>query len=196
MAREKRDRLKAAALLAVGLMVLFTVGAYAEDPPFTGKWKGESHATAPAGGPGAAPGGAPAAAAAPAATAAPAAPAGGAPGGGAPGGGGRPGGGGPGAGGGAPGAGGGARGGFGGPQKVSLNLKQSKDNKLSGNITFGENESLDVKDGKVDGNTITFKAGRPTPVDYKGELKGSELIITREVAGGRGSTTQYVLTKK
>jgi hypothetical protein len=77
---------------------------------------------------------------------------------------------------------------------VSLNLKQSKDNKLSGNITFGEGESLDVKEGKVDGNTITFKAGRPQPTEYSGELKGSELILIP--SGGRGSSTQYVLTKK
>jgi hypothetical protein len=79
---------------------------------------------------------------------------------------------------------------------VSLNLKQSKDNKLSGNLTFGESEALDVKDGKVDGNTITFKAGRPQPVEYKGELKGSELILTRENSGGRGPATQFVLSKK
>jgi hypothetical protein len=187
MARANRDRLKAAALLAVGLMLLFTVGAYAEDPPFAGKWKGESRAAAPAGGAGGpgAPGGGGAVAAAPAGAPAGGAPGGGAPGGGAPGGGG--------------GGRGGGRGGFGGggsaTEKVSLNLKQSKDNKLSGNITFGESESLDVKEGKADGNVISFKAGRPEALNYKGELKGEELILTRE-GGGRGGTRTYVLTKK
>jgi hypothetical protein len=55
-----------------------------------------------------------------------------------------------------------------------------------------------VKDGKVDGNTITFKAGRaPQPVyEYKGELKGSELILTRDATGARGPLPTYVLTKK
>lgn len=208
MARANQDRLKAAAVLALGLMLVIATGAYAEDPPFAGKWKGESRAAAPAGGaaaPGAAPGGTPGAGAP---TAAPA----GAPGGGAPGGGGRAGG------------GGGARGGFGGgggggPQKVTLNLKQSKDNKISGNVTIGEAETLDVKEGKVDGNTITFKVGRSGQplTEYKGELKDNELILTRQgstpppagnpaagAAGGRGGfgggggggATTYVLTKK
>src|SRR5262245_33644826 len=100
MAQTNRDRLTTAALLALGLLLLFTVGAYAADPPFSGKWKGESHAAAPVSGsgePGAAAGGASGAGAA----ATPAPP---------PGGGGAPGG-----GGGAPGGGfGGGRGGFGG----------------------------------------------------------------------------------
>jgi len=194
MARRNRDRLIVAALTALGLMLLITVGAYAEDPPFSGKWKGETRAAAPvgvSGGPvgpttGGAPGGGGAAAAPAPATG------GGAPAAGAPGGGG--------AGRGGGGRGGGFGGGPGGgaPQKVSLNLKQSKDNKVSGNITFGETESLDVKDGKVDGNKITFKAGRaPQPVyEYKGELKGSELTLTRDNPAGRGAAPTYVLTKK
>src|SRR5262245_33748404 len=122
MARGTRDRLKVAALLAVGLMLLITVGAYAEDPPFSGKWKGETRAAAPgvSGGPvGPASGAAPGAGAAAAAPA----PGGGAPAAGAQGGGGggaARGGGGGGRGGG---FGGGGAGGFGGAQKVSLNLK-------------------------------------------------------------------------
>jgi hypothetical protein len=195
MARSKQNRLKAVALLALGFMLLFTVGAYAEDPPFSGKWRGESRAAAP-GGPGGTPGGAPGAGGAGAAAAAPAGAPGGAPAAGGPGTAPAA----PGGGGGAPGGGaargGGGRGGGFATQKVSLNLKQSKDNKLSGNITFGESESLDVKEGKVDGNIITFKAGRPQPLDYKGELKGDELILSRENAGGRGPATQYVLSKK
>jgi hypothetical protein len=41
---------------------------------------------------------------------------------------------------------------------------------------------LDVKEGKVDGNTITFKVGRSGQplTEYKGELNGSELILTRQ----------------
>ncbi len=44
--------------------------------------------------------------------------------------------------------------------KVALNLKVSKENKVSGNITFGETDTNDVKEGKIDGNILTFKAGR------------------------------------
>ncbi len=121
MTRETRDRLPSA-LLAVGFVMLLTLVAYAADPPFSGKWKGQARAVAApaAGAPGAAPAaGAPTVGAPPApAAGAPPAPAGG--------------------GGGRGGPGGGFGGGSAGPQKVSLNLKQSKENKVSGNITFGE----------------------------------------------------------
>jgi hypothetical protein len=57
-----------------------------------------------------------------------------------------------------------------------------------------------VKDGKVEGNTITFKAGRaPQPTyEYKGELKDDTLTLTRLAPeGGRGGRAQdYVLKKK
>jgi hypothetical protein len=181
MTRETRDRLPSA-LLVVGFVMLLTLVAYAADPPFSGKWKGQAKAVAApaAGAPGAVP-----AAGAPT-VGAPPAPAGGAPSAPAGGGGGRGG------------PGGGFGGGSAGPQKVSLNLKQSKENKVSGNITFGEAEANDVKEGKVDGNILTFKAGRaPQPIyEYKGELKDNELILTQDSPGGRGRTQQFVLTKK
>jgi hypothetical protein len=81
---------------------------------------------------------------------------------------------------------------------VSLNLKQSKDNKLSGNIVFGDNDAYDVKEGKAEGNTFTFKAGRaPQPTyDYKGELKDGTITLTRLAPDGRGRPQEYVLTKK
>ena len=179
MTRETRDRLPSA-LLAVGLVMLLTLVAYAADPPFSGKWKGQAKAVAVAAPAAGAPGAAPAAGT-PTVGAPPAPAAGGPP---------------------APAGGGGGRGGFGGgssgPQKVSLNLKQSKENKVSGNITFGEAESNDVKEGKADGNILTFKAGRaPQPIyEYKGELKDNELILTQDSPGGRGRTQQFVLTKK
>ena len=180
--------------LILALICVFSVIVIAADGQFAGKWKGEAKpAAAP---PPAAPGGggaAPAAGGGPPTT-------GGAPGLGGPGG--RGGGGGRGGFGG-----GGGRGGFGGgfapqPQKVSLNLKQSKDNKLSGNIVInsgGNDETYDVKEGKVEGDTFTFKAGRaPQPIyDYKGELKDGTLTLTRLAPeGGRGRAQEYVLTKK
>jgi hypothetical protein len=191
MARADRHRLKHLAAIALGLVFLLTVVIYADDPPFSGKWKGESKPAAARGagapGAGAPAAGAPGGSTPPAgATAAPA------PGGG--GGGGR---------GGFGGGGGGGRGGFGGgggggPQKVTLNLKQSKENKISGNITLGETDTNDVKEGKVDGNVLTFKAGRaPAPIlDYKAELKDGQMTLTSTSSDGRGRATEYVLTKK
>jgi len=184
--------------MAMGLICLMAIAAYAADGEFAGKWKGEMKVTAPpargaAGAPGA--GGAPTEAP-PAAAAPPSAPAGGGGGGGRGGGGG---GGGRGGGGGFGGGAGAFGGGGGGAQKVSLNLKQSKDNKLSGNITVGPGEADDVKDGKVENGKISFSAGRaPQPIyAYTGELKGDELILTRIApAGGRGPRTQEFVLKK
>jgi hypothetical protein len=190
------NRLRVGILLAIGLVSLAAVAAYAADGDFAGRWKGEqkvepaparsttagSSATAESG------------ASATSQQAAAAPPAGGGGRGGGGGFGGR-------GGGGFGGFGGGSGGGFGGgAQKVQMNLKQSKEGKLSGNITFGEGNALDVKDGKVEGNRITFSAGRsPEPIyAYSGEIKGDELILTRIApAGGRGpQTTEFVLTKK
>jgi hypothetical protein len=55
-----------------------------------------------------------------------------------------------------------------------------------------------VKEGKVEGNILTFKAGRaPQPIyEYKAELKDDELILTQDSPGGRGRTQQFVLSKK
>jgi hypothetical protein len=99
--------------------------------------------------------------------------------------------------------GGGSSGGFGTggggvSQKVSLNLKQSKDDKVSGNITIGESNPDDVKEGRVVGNTISFKAGRPPqPIyEYYGELKEDELVLTRNLPGARGSAPQQVVLSK
>ena len=56
MTRETRDRLPSA-LLVVGFVMLLTLVAYAADPPFSGKWKGQAKAVAApaAGAPGAVP---------------------------------------------------------------------------------------------------------------------------------------------
>jgi hypothetical protein len=154
-------------LLAVGLVCLFTLIAVAADGEFAGKWKGETK---------------------PQAAASPGGPVAGAP---TPGGTGR----------GGAGRGGGVRGGGGGfgggPQKVTLNLKQSKDNKVSGNITFGDGgQAEDVKDGRVSGNSITFKSGRaPQIYEYIGELKGEELYLTRVGSDGKTRPLEMVLKK-
>jgi hypothetical protein len=182
--------------LAIIVLLICTLSltVLAADGEFSGKWKGEAKAAAPAARGGAAPAAGPAGAQGTpdGATSGAAAPA---PTGG---GGGRGGGFGGGRGGGFGAPGGGAGGFGGGSQKVSLNLKQSKDNKLSGNIVFGDSDAYDVKEGHVEGNTITFKAGRaPQPIyEYKGELKENSLTLTRTAPDGRGRPQDYVLTKK
>jgi hypothetical protein len=170
---------KRIAFLALMLLFLFTVVAYAADPPFAGKWKGETRVVAaPAGAPVGGVVGAPAGAGAGRGGGAAAAPAGAGAGRG----------------------GGGGRGGFGGgggggSTKVALNLKVNKENKVSGNVTFGEQETSDVKEGKIEGNILTFKAGRTSSqmTEYKAELKENEIILTQ--VGGRGRQ-EWILTKK
>jgi hypothetical protein len=158
-------------IVLVAVVICLTAPAVvAADMEFSGKWKGESK-------PAAAP------AATETETAAPAPPTGG---GGGRGGGGRGG------------FGGGRGGGFGGPQKVTLNLKHNaKDNKISGNIVVGETV-FDVKEGKVEGNKITFKAvtiGQPV-VEYTAVmLKEGELNLTSKPTDGRGRATEYLLKK-
>jgi hypothetical protein len=167
MKQARRIHLMRKSLLAMGLVCILTLITMAADGDFGGKWKGETKPQAPTGADVTARGG----------------PGGG--GGAAPrGGGGR--------------GGAGRGGGFGGgaAQKVTLNLKRSKDNKVSGNITFGEGQTEDVKDGRVTGNSITFKSGRaPQIYEYIGELKGDELILTRVSSDGRTRPQEMVLKK-
>jgi hypothetical protein len=73
-----------------------------------------------------------------------------------------------------------------------------KENKVSGNIVVGTGEALDVKDGRVEGNKITFKAvrgGQPT-VEYTAVmLKEGELTLTSKPTDGRTRPAEYILKK-
>jgi hypothetical protein len=90
------------------------------------------------------------------------------------------------------------RGNFGGPQKVTINIRtKDDDTKAVGNITIGETTD-DIKDGKIDGDTITFKAGTPSALyEYKGTRDGDQIMMTRtSPAGERGAQTiQFVLKR-
>jgi hypothetical protein len=87
---------------------------------------------------------------------------------------------------------------FGGPQKVTVNIKtKDNDTKAVGNISVGE-VIVDIKDGKIDGNKITFKAGdAPLIYEYSGTLEGDEIMMTRVSAGeARGrQAIQFVLKR-
>jgi hypothetical protein len=169
MSPTSRVHFKPGVLLALGLICGLILVVTAADREFAGKWKGEMKAPAPVEPGGASQAGAPTA--------------------GSGGGGGRFGG-----GGGRFGGGFGAGGFNTGPQKVTLNLKQSKD-KVSGNITIGT-QTEDVKDGRLSGNTITFKSGRaPQVYEYIGELNGEELRLTRHSSDGRTRPQEIILRK-
>src|SRR6185295_12538178 len=144
--------------------------AIAADYNFAGTWKGEYN---PAATPAAGAGGTPAATPAPTGQS------------------GRPGGGGGGFGG----------GGFGassGPQKITLRVKVNKEkDKATGNFTMGSATTEDIREGRIAGNKLTFKTGKPpvTIYDYDAVLIGEELSVTRTAADGRGGKPQSFTLK-
>lgn len=88
---------------------------------------------------------------------------------------------------------------IGGPQKVTINIRtKDDDTKAVGNITIGETTD-DIKDGKIDGDTITFKAGTSSALyEYKGTRDGDQIMMTRTspASGERGGQTiQFVLKR-
>jgi len=190
----RREPIIIAGLFALAMLFVVSLAAYAADG-FNGKWKGELPnpfaGRGGGGGSGTQAGGAPEGRG------------GAAGGGGFGGGGGRGGGFGGGRGGGIGGGGGfppGGGGGF-GPQKITLNIKLKEDKKAnevkaSGNITIGE-MTEDIKDGKVQGATITFTAGRaPAPLyEYTGELSGDEIKMTRKDPSRNGPGQQFTLKR-
>lgn len=71
---------------------------------------------------------------------------------------------------------------------MTVNIKtKDNDTKAVGNMTIGETTE-DIKDGKIEGNQITFKSGSPTPFEYSGTLDADQIIMTRTpaAAGPRG----------
>lgn len=92
----------------------------------------------------------------------------------------------------------GGGGGF-GPQKVTLNLKtKDKDTKASGNITVGTANPEDVRDGVIWKNILTFSTGRAPGLvyQYRGELNGDEITMTRSSGSGdRAVTVKFVLKR-
>lgn len=86
-----------------------------------------------------------------------------------------------------------------GPQKVTINIKtKDDDTKAVGNITIGDTTD-DIKDGKIDGDTITFQAGPSSAIfEYKGTRDGDQIMMTRTppASGGRGAQPiQFVLKR-
>ncbi|HTA44424.1 MAG TPA: hypothetical protein VK789_18370 [Bryobacteraceae bacterium] len=79
-----------------------------------------------------------------------------------------------------------------GPQPINIELKQSGST-LTGAITGGRGGDIQISDGKVDGDTISFSTsaagrdGTPNVQKYTGKVNGDSIEFTRE--GGRGPVT-------
>jgi hypothetical protein len=77
--------------------------------------------------------------------------------------------------------------GGGGAQPVMLELK-ADGSKLTGTLKTGDN-SAQISDGKLDGNKVSFKTtqsfgGNDVQINWTDEIKGDELTLNREFAGG------------
>ncbi len=81
--------------------------------------------------------------------------------------------------------------GRGGTQQLTLQLKVDGEH-LMGTLQQGEQEAVEISDGKVDGNTIMFattvagRGGNTFTINYKGMVKGSEMTLEREFQGRGG----------
>jgi hypothetical protein len=85
-----------------------------------------------------------------------------------------------------------------GPQSQTLMLKASG-NTLTGSIQGGRGGPVDISNGTVDGNTVSFEVvrefgGNQITQAYKGTLSGGELKLT--VSGGRGEPRDVTYKKE
>jgi hypothetical protein len=84
-----------------------------------------------------------------------------------------------------------------GPQTTTLTL-MSKGGMLMGKMEGGRGGPIDISDGKVDGANVEFKVTRdfgkgPNTQEYKGMLKGGDLMLTTQ---GRGGPQELTFKKK
>jgi hypothetical protein len=95
--------------------------------------------------------------------------------------------------------------GGGNPTKVTLTLK-ADGAKLTGNVSQpgrdGANMETEIKEGKVDGNNLSFKVirefnGNSITTDYSGTLAGDEikLKVTRPGRDGNAQTNEVTAKK-
>ena len=81
-------------------------------------------------------------------------------------------------------------GGRGGTQQITFNFK-TDGSKLTGTATAGQAGEAPIEDGKIEGDTISFKQtlnfnGNSVSISYTGKVKGDEIEFTREGGGGGG----------
>src|ERR1700733_241769 len=85
-----------------------------------------------------------------------------------------------------------------GPQTQTLMLK-ADGNTLTGNIQGGRGGAVEIANGTIDGNNVSFTVVREfqdnkITQEYKGTLAGGELKLT--VSGGRGEPRQVTYKKE
>jgi hypothetical protein len=73
-------------------------------------------------------------------------------------------------------------------QAILLELRL-EGTKLTGSITRDKNPPTPISEGKVDGPKVTFKTtivfnGNEVQVNWVGEVKGDQLSVSRQTAGG------------
>lgn len=75
-----------------------------------------------------------------------------------------------------------------GPQTTTLTLTSKGDN-LTGKMEGGRGGPLEISEGKIEGDNVSFKVVREgkngkQEQEYKGTVKGSELMLTTQGRGG------------
>ena len=80
-----------------------------------------------------------------------------------------------------------------GPMTQTLNLKQDCGS-LSGTLTGGRGGEVQISDGKVDGNNVSFNVvrefqGNKVTIKYNGVMSGDELKLTIETGRGPQEVT-------
>ncbi|MBV9770014.1 MAG: hypothetical protein JOZ32_10615 [Bryobacterales bacterium] len=85
-----------------------------------------------------------------------------------------------------------------GPQTQTLMLKVA-DNMLTGTVEGGRGEPVQISDGKIDGDNVSFSVvrefnGNKITQEYKGKMSGGELKLT--ISGGRGEPREVTYKKE
>lgn len=92
--------------------------------------------------------------------------------------------------------------GMGDPMTLEYTFK-AEGNKLTGTSLGGPDTQIPIKDGKIDGNNISFVVavdvgGQPMTFNYKGVLKGDEIELSFEMAGapaGQAGAQKFIVKR-
>jgi len=73
-------------------------------------------------------------------------------------------------------------------------------NTLTGTVDNPQAGPADIKEGKIDGESISFYVVRKMgesemKISWKGKVSGDEIKFTREAAGGQGGATEIIAKK-
>ena len=85
-------------------------------------------------------------------------------------------------------------------QPNTIVLKQ-EGTKVTGTLDGGRGGPVEITNGKVEGDTVTFTVvrsfgGNEIKQNYKGAISGSEIKFTRTVEGGQGAPAVEFTAKK